>query len=310
MIEVADFSDAARGEVRLGSLIGMCLLAPCVVAYLAGQWLLDFHEDKWDGRLEEAGQTIAKEQMLRDEARRYRDFLNLLERLFRQAVAKRVQQLKQVLQAVRRKGADEPEPVRLPAVLRALAPTQQITWLVHTIYEWCTRQMEMQHPGKDHKVRVALFQMDDNRGCLIPAYAWDGKSADCLNTPPEKYEERFSLGSSQTACLAVWVAVRGELRIVPDTEQADRDQDHPFHYFEPKQRKTIRSMLVIPLLDDGKHTPASYVVSVDTNLKGYFDDGRAEEYEALAESLAQRLHHEFLLNQLLQEVSKSEGEEP
>ena len=298
-VEASNFSDVVQGTITTGSLLAMSLLVPSAVVYIAVESLFHSLDDHCQDIRQSFQAQLQQEEELRYEARQHRDFLKYLIKAFRTPIVKRQTALN---------GLTERDEVDLPSLLKAMAPTNQIAWLVATIYE--TFQTAAHSLGQDDglQLRVVLFRFEPAHQCLKKMYAWNGTVDNCVSDEVEaNFQQRFSIARSQTECLAVWVAVRGDIKVVEDAEAADQDQSHPFHFFNSNQRRRIGSLLVLPLKSTPTETPVEFVLCVDAKRKNFFRDVDKVRYESLAESLAQRVHHEAALNRLLQKMQTPKG---
>jgi hypothetical protein len=290
LVEGTDFSEIANLRVTLASLICGIFVGPVAVLFLAGQYLLWFHDDNWDIR-------VSKAEAERDEARADRDFFMLLNRAMLLCVERQKDRLQKCL------AARQAQTIQLPlsAVLQAFAPNVQLAEFVNTLYELFAAEAIRRFPGEEVRIRAGLFRVDTSQlKCL---HAWNGTRRDCLASPVSK-SDRFSL-SQPKECLAVFSAVNSTLMIIEDAEVANASGDSPFNYFDTNQRSNIQSILVLPIPSIAANTTTQYVICIDCNLKKMFDLAKRSHYEKIAANLAPRLHELELIEEVLKAASSA-----
>jgi hypothetical protein len=283
-LEAAGVSEAF--ESGLTTKTTACLSVVCFLTsfFLVGQFTDYVLEREWEAELEKLRSKVEKEKLLRDEARVHRDFLSLLEKVFCEAMASRLERFTKLPPFDAVDVLDY-----LLAIRSALAPQEQVARLTLAVHELFKQRIQSDHLAENPTLRVTLFFCDPSTRNLSVRYAWDGLSENCVTTALENHSDKFSLDKGTTECLAAWAAVKGKIGIVPDAEAADKDENHPFHFFSIKQRTAIRSILAIPLVGLGQNLPAEFVLSIDTNIKNFFQTDRLQQYEALSKGLALRL---------------------
>jgi hypothetical protein len=107
--------------------------------------------------------------------------------------------------------------------------------------------------------------------------------------------------NSPTDCLARNVAREGVARLVPSTEEADKDPHHPFRFFSAEQRKYLKSIAALPLKVQGESLSRYPVLTIDTDQNGAFDpkDERLTlRLNELVRNLAYRLQIETAIQRM------------
>ena len=96
--------------------------------------------------------------------------------------------------------------------------------------------------------------------------------------------------------------MRSDVLIEEDAEVAHADQGSPFIFFDSIQWQVIGSIVTLPLPMNNKR-PAEFVISIDTDRKGFFRKNQKERYKSLADNLGRRLHLSLAIERLVKLVS-------
>lgn len=290
-IDIADVSEILQGTLRKSDVWWLTGAAILAAIYIAAQLVSWSHKDRWDKRIEKERQAVEKQRLLAEENRKDRDFFFFVNKAFLGVVGLKWERVRTKLEGLS-------SPVSIEELQDACRPDDQIVALIRGVFE--IFRGELNAVNKHAKLRVALFENRD--GQLELAHCWDGNSQVCVQNG-DNFKERLNLSKGATDCLAVWVAHKKKLEIVPNAEEADRDERHPFKYFRPLQRNQIRSLTVWPLERSGE---VAFVFCVDTDQDGFFNEGRRAALDMVADNLAHRLLFETDMRQLLNGFARND----
>ena len=273
--DIANLSEIAAGNIDSTDEVLLSLLGPLVIVFAAGQWMLWSHADKWDVKLQ-------KETSLREDARRRRDFILRMNKIFLGVVGLKSAEVRKLASEHDGNGC------RLERLRTAVDPDRQIPSLVNAVYELYAE--ELRRRNVEATMRIALFEV--RFGNLELLHSWNGTNVACVQSPLDaKYKDKFNLSISATDCLAVWAAQRGQIEIIDNAEKADRDRSSAFNYYTNAQRNQIKSIVALPLsLTEG--VAARFVVMMDSNEPEFFNEDGRRELGIVLENLAHRLLYE------------------
>jgi hypothetical protein len=250
-----------------------------ILAFVATtlQTFVHLHADHAETEKKAAEKCVASAQAELKQSRDERDFFVLLLKTITRVVSLKRERVSQA----------EPGTVAL-----ALRPEDQIVALVAAAWE-IVDSLINEARARDYRVRVAYFQK--TRDGLELAHCYNGTQTDCVNFA-EGHLSRFKFADSQ-GCLATASASRAQDYLVPDTDAADRDQHHPFTFFHPAERKSLKSIAALAVRVEGGPAPCNVLV-IDTDRSGFFNEESVwlgERLRAIVSNLAHRLHLEECL---------------
>ena len=230
------------GTWDAGDTVSIMLAAALFVGFLWCQGMVSLHADNWNERLAEAGSRAAAEEGLRKKIAHDLQYVLTVTNTFLGIVGHKADRVRELVPSCQ-DGAVDLEKLR-----DALNPAEQILKIVMAVYDIYRDQLT-----NGQSLRVAYFYVD--LGHLKVRHCWNGVSRNCITSPNSDNRKRFKMATCATKCLAVAAAHSGKIEIVANAEEADRDQDSPFRYFESDQRPRIKSIVAIPLKRDGEAAP-------------------------------------------------------
>lgn len=283
LADIADLSEAGKGNLDGTGAMLLSLGALLGVAYLWGQTILWSHADKWDERLIQNAEEIKKLRSLKSEIESQRDYvLSLTERILA-VVRLKWKAIRGVVASVTAPGGVSSQMVR-----DAVDPDRQMTALVRAMHDIYRERLNA-IGNRSAKLRIAHFRLED--GYLKPIETWDGQSDDCITRPANEHRGKFKIDGCASECLAVRAAHTGRVEFAEDAEECNQNSQHSFKYFSGAQRDRIRSMVAMALrADDGGSAPFEHVIAIDTDQVGFFNEAKHEqEFELARRHLAHRL---------------------
>ena len=288
----ADFTEIVKGDFGWDDTIPLSGGAVFLWAWLLAHAVNKWHSDLWDQRVDEERKEQQRQRLLREGAENDRDFVLEVSNAFLKVVGVKGDRIRKELGVRAGKSGNVCPHDGDCMIKEALQPTHQITELLLALFSIYRTRLEPQNT-----LRLAFFRLTGE--FLKLEYAWDGVTTDCIQSPLSKHRAMFNIKEVGGVCLAVAAARDGQLWIIPDAEEADRDRGQPFSYFDQDQRSKIKSIMALPLRLADEPTPAQHVVTVDTNRRGFFDYNREDELKLMARNLAHRLHLEEGVGELL-----------
>jgi hypothetical protein len=224
-------------------------------------------------------QALGAERVKVADARLMREFYLTVNEAFLRVVSIKRQRL------VKSKSGDR---------LRALEPATQNQALIDACWEIIDGLINPQRTTH-HRVRVAYFRVVGDR--LDPHICYDGTSHDCLTSTINQPNVRkfFVLDDGKPGCLAVAASKSGTINWVPDAQVASNDAREAFTYFdEVSEKEELKSIVALPIAIQEDGQPFD-VVTIDTDLAGYFHGGdpvQREQFKFIQKNLAHRLQLE------------------
>lgn len=277
-VEAADFSDLFQGQIPRHESRTLTILTGLTSIFIWGQFVLYWHESRWEQRLADEREQRKTAEDKYDLAQRSLDYLIEVSKTFLQVVGFKHARIRDLIE--RDHGA---EALTVSDLVTALAPRDQMIRILHAAFLIGRSHLK---PGSD--LRIAYFESDGTY--LVPKHSWDGTSSNCCSSALERHREKFRIDSAAAECLAVHVVHTASIRVVPDAEAADIDPNVPFRFFDTAQRSVIRSAVAIPLrLSRDSASPIGHVICLDTNERGGFHEGQEQAWVVLREQVQQRL---------------------
>jgi hypothetical protein len=298
LVEIVDLKEAWKGHISDSDSPYLWLLVACfassIVAFALSALANDaatVERDEEIARLKrEAGAlTSERDRERAAHSKLEQDFLSLQEtcelffsinKQFLFVVSRKRERLKLALNKAQIEGALDPQ-----------LQGQHLIMACWQIFSDLLKKVG----GPTARLRIAYFRVVGRR--LEPRYCWNGTAADCvsLGRGDMSVARAFMLDSKNETSAAQAAANTGETHWIPTTSTMGK----PFTFFEHSEKQTLRSMVAAPVRIDGDVSPFD-VVTLDTNLEGFFDSGRLSPlFEHVLENLAYRLHMEKEVERLI-----------
>lgn len=290
-VDVADLSMVRAGKFERLDIAMLDVAVLFGPVWLLCQALEAYHSDHWDDRILALTNRAEESQELHLAAQQNRDFLVLMGRVILRIIGMKSDRVQAAVQNLRNPSDNQ----RITAIRRALDPSQQILRTIIAIHGFFRQRM-----GIENSLRVAYF-VDSGNGYLNPMCSFDGTNEHAIQTPANQHRERFRLeGDIDQACLVIASAVNSQVWVIGNADEAHDDPDKPFEFFDDHQRRSIKSIVTLPLRRRDAAPPCRHVVSIDTDRIGFFESSiTLQELEMLAENLAHRLLFEHDMRVLL-----------
>lgn len=231
---------------------------------------------------------LDKEVSLCEQARRARDFFQVLNDAFLYVVGRKTAAVNNLLK-------HWPENEGRAKYEEAINPDLQIIAMIQSVYELFRQRLKTH--SNSARMRVALFR--NIGGYLEPVYSWDGAMPNCITSPKNDYKPKFNISSSAAECLAVYVAHSGDLLAVPDADEANSDPGHPYFHFGLRHQTQIKSIVAIPLHSQENNKIIDSVMVIDADYPGFFAIEDKTLYSELAKNVSQRLNYEIMIKEVL-----------
>lgn len=172
---------------------------------------------------------------------------------------------------------------------KAFNSDEQMKGLLAATYQLVRLHMWGLGVSTQSKLRLAIFTVGRRKLDLEWHYTEGGK--DQIRGPKYKpHKNKYRLVHGKPAkSLASHVASSQAIFVISNADEADDSSDVPYFHFDDQQRRTIKSIVAIPLGKIGDNGYCRHVLCLDSDQAGVFTKSHLNRFEGIRCNLEERL---------------------
>jgi hypothetical protein len=306
LVDVADISDVVAGNAEWGDILLAMLAGTATAVYFFGLFVAWKTEREQQTELEQAEKDRLAAEVERNTIKASFDSYRELSLLIRQLLAARWSRICRATgDSIRNR-----KPVHPRELKEILAPEEHFMTVIAALHQ-CVRQHYRGKLEDAFQLRLAYLEPEDDR--LVVKASHNGCTRDCIQTPNNKFSEKFTLGPTAVPdCLAVYCSLHGyrEPIIVSHADMADQDESLPYRHFSGDQRRKIKSIVAFPCQRADSDSAPHPVITLDTDKPGFFSEAKADvlNLKRVLERMSMQLLYERDLQKLALRCQEEELE--
>jgi len=226
-------------------------------------------------------ETVAKKSLTVQ-----RDLLVRITAFARQLVTKKSERLGSIVGSKK---------VDMSDFLDQLNPSFQVNLLLQMIHEF------FKSTNVNATFRLALWmKANPDDEYLSPVYSWNGEKDNCFtNKNKDRMKVLDPLGP-RSEVVKNYHSNADTLRIIPNCERAQRDQE--FSYFYPEQVEKVRSMMLYKHVFLRRSQPLAVVLMLVSGHADHFELAQKDEIRQFLGEMLMRVEMEWIMLELSEKI--------